>query len=242
MPESKTSTRPSPDHSADGYVAIDTTNMDLLGPPISPKERTHMPLSAAAHWIASEGGRISITADETWWRPAFQKLISKIVLGVLAVNGRRGGLPEAVLSDLFVGIPVAYPGSNSPQLWIGDEPYLECLLFVDEADWHRSGGDKLFRSGREPCAEWTHLQMPSSAIARLWPFRLRRTVHDEKIATEALAKLLCEQPHLTRAGARQQCEEYKLGRVAFNRAWRKARKINGLPERAPPGRPRKSRR
>jgi hypothetical protein len=59
------------------YDAIDTKNMEV-GPPISPKERAHVPLSAVAHWIASEGGAISITADEKWWRPAFEKLLTAI--------------------------------------------------------------------------------------------------------------------------------------------------------------------
>ena len=201
-----------------------------------------MPLSAAAHWIASEGGANSITADEKWWRPAFEKLIANIASRKLEVSGRCGGLPEVVPSDVFVGIPVAYPCSNSLQLWTGDGPYLGCMLFVDEADWQRSGGDKLFRSGREPPAEWTHLQVPSCAVVRLWPFRPSRTAHDERIATEALANLLREQPHLTLAGARQHLEGYGFGRVAIGRVWKKARRMAGLTEKASPGRPRKSQR
>src|SRR5262249_52474272 len=37
-------------------------------------------------------------------------------------------------------------------------------------DWERTGGDKLFRSGRDRRAEWTHLQVASRDVARLWPF------------------------------------------------------------------------
>jgi hypothetical protein len=197
MPKRRKSARPAPDDSVGAYVAIDTKNMEV-GPPIGPKERAHMPLSAVAHWIASEGGAISITADEKWWRPAFEKLLAKIVSDRLAVVGRRNGLPKTIRNAVFVGIPVAYPCSpNSLHLWTGDGPYLECQLFIDEADWEVTGGDKLFRSGRHARAEWTHLQVPSSAVARLWRFRHRRAAHDERAATSALATLLREQPGLT---------------------------------------------
>src|SRR5215813_13259729 len=160
MPKRSKSARPAPDDSAGAYQAIDTENMEV-GPPIGPKERAHMPLSAVAHWIASEGGAISITADEKCWRPAFETLLAAIVSNKLAVVGRRSGLPETISNAVFVGIPIAYPcSSNSLHLWGGDEPYLDCQLFIDEADWQETGGDKLFQSGRHAGAEWTHLQVP----------------------------------------------------------------------------------
>ena len=110
MPKRRKSARPAPVNSAGAYVAIDTKNLEV-GPPIGPKERVHMPLSAVAHWIASEGGAISITTDEKWWRPAFEKLFAVIVSDRLAVVGRRNGLPEITPNAVFVGIPVAYPCS-----------------------------------------------------------------------------------------------------------------------------------
>ena len=227
-----------PDDSAGAYVAIDTKNMEV-GPPIGPKERAHMPLSAVAHWIASEGGAISITADEKWWRPAFEKLLAKIVSDRLAVVGRRNGLPKTIRNAVFVGIPVAYPCSpNSLHLWTGDGPYLECQLFIDEADWEVTGGDKLFRSGRHARAEWTHLQVPSSAVARLWRFRHRRAAHDERAATSALETLRREQPAHTIANARRHCPGF--GRVVFKRILQNARRLAELPAKASPGRPRKS--
>ena len=129
MPKRRKSARPAPDDSAGAYDAIDTENLEV-GPPIGTKERAHMPLSAVAHRIASEGGAISITADEKWWRPAFEKLLAAIVSNRLAVVGRRSGLPETIPNAVFVGIPVAYPcSSNSLHLWTGDGPYLECQLF-----------------------------------------------------------------------------------------------------------------
>jgi hypothetical protein len=220
------------------FTAVDTTNMEV-GPPIGPKERAHMPLSAVAHWIASKGGAISITADEKWWRPAFEGLLAAIVSNRLEVVGRRSGLPETIPKAAFVGIPVAYPCSLSPNslhLWTGDEPYLECHLFIDEADWQETGGDKLFRSGRDARAEWTHLQVPSSTVARLW--RFRRAAHEERAATAALATLLREQPDLTIENARRHCEGlgYRFGRVVFKRIWQNARESAGLPAKASAGR------
>ena len=233
--------RPAPDDSVGAYQAIDTKNMELE-PPIGPKERTHMPLSAAAHWIASEGGAISITADEKWWRPAFETLLAAIVSDRLEVGGRRSGLPGTIPKAVFVGIPVAYPCSpNSLHLWTGDGPYLDCRLFIDEADWQETGGDKLFQSGRRAGVEWTHLQVPSSAVARLWPFRHRRAAHKERAATLALATLLREQPDLTIENARRCCDEHgSFGRVVFKRIWQKARESACLPAKGSPGRPLKS--
>jgi len=218
------------------YEVFDTKNMEV-GPPIGPKERAHMPLSAVAHWIASEGGAISITAEEKWWQPAFEKLFAAIVSGRLEVVGRRSGLPETIPNAVFVGIPVAYPcSSNSLHLWTGDGPYLECQLFIDDADWKLTGGDKLFRSGRHAHAEWTHLLVPSSAVARLWRFGHRRA--EERVATSALATSLREQPGLTIENARRHCDSF--GRVVFKRIWQNARISAGLPAKASPGRPRKS--
>ncbi len=240
MSKNRESAHPLADASADGYIAFDT-DTTLLGESVGPKERTHMPLSAAAHWIASEGWAIPITANETSWRPAFEKLLARIVSGKLAVTGRHSGLPKAVPSDLFVSIPVAYPCSNSLQLWIGDGPYLDSSHFIGEADWERTGGDKLFRSGRDRRAEWTHLQVASCDIVRLWPFRRRKTAHEERAATDALAKVLREQPHLTVASARRQCDAFnRLGRVLRKRVWERARESVDLPAKASPGRPRKS--
>jgi hypothetical protein len=221
--------------------AIDTKNLEL-GPPISPKERPHMPLSAVAHWIASEGGAVSITADEKWWSPAFEKLVAAIVSDSFAVVGRRnGGLPEPMPGTVFVGIPIAYPCSFYSVLWTGDGPYLQCQLFINDDDWEATGGDKLFRSGRHTRAEWTHLQVPSSAVARLWRFRLRRASHEERAATAALAALLREQPSFKKEDARQYCESFgPFGRVKFARIWANARRSAGLPIKASPGAPRKS--
>ena len=235
MPKRRKSARPAPDDSAGTYVRIDSENLEV-GPPIGTKERTHMPLSAVAHWIASEGGALSITADEKWWRPAFEKLLAAIVSNELAVVGRRSGLSETILNAVFVGIPVAYPcSSNSLHLWTGDGPYLECQLFIDEADWQKTGGDKLFQSGQHARAEWTHLQVPSSDVARLWRFRHRRAAHEERAATSALATLLREQPDLTIENARRHhCAGF--GRVVSKRIIQNARKSAGLPAKGSPGR------
>jgi hypothetical protein len=231
------------------FAAIESGKIKVeMGPPIGPKERAHMPLSAVAHWIASEGGAISITADEKWWRPAFERLLAAIVSNRLAVVGRRSGLPETIPNTVFVGIPVAYPYSfnslrlrTDDRLWTGDGPYLECQPFIDEANWQKTGGDKLFRSGRHARAEWTHLQVPSSAVARLWRFGHRRAAREERAATSDLATLLREQPGLTIENARRHCNGFgRFGRVVFKRIWQKARESAGLPAKASGGRPRKS--
>jgi hypothetical protein len=203
-----------------------------------------MPLSAVAHWIASEGGAISITVDEKWWRPAFEKLLAAIVSDKLAVVGRRpSGLPETIPGTVFVGIPVAYPCSPYSGLWTSDGPYLQCQLFINDDDWEETGGDKLFRSGRHAPAEWTHLQVPSSAVARRCQFKGSTAARDERAATSALATLLRGQPRLRKEDARRHCEGFgPFGRVVLTRIWQNARRSAGLPTKASPGAPRKSER
>ena len=196
-------------------------SLELPGPPINPKERTHMPLSAAAHWIASEGGANSITADEKWWRPAFEKLIANIASRKLEVSGRCGGLPEVVPSDVFVGIPVAYPCSpNSLQLWTGDGPYLECMLFIDEADWEEPAATNCSDGAHRPRNGHTCRcrRLPSSAVA----VQTSRTAHDERVGTSVLRTLLREQPRLTIENARQHLEGYGFGRVAMSHCMEKS--------------------
>src|SRR5262249_51347645 len=110
-----------------------------------------------------------------------------------------------------------------------------------EANLQETGGDKLFRSGRHARAEWTHLQVPSCAVARLWRFRDGEGAHGERGATSALAAVLRGGTGLTLEKARQHCDEFgHYGRVVFKRIWQKARESAGLPAQASPGRPPKS--
>src|SRR5262245_57722604 len=127
------------------------------------------------------------------WRGRRDHLWRRRVLRNPLLAGQLCGRLNDIAMPLLSLNLVAYPCSpNSLHLWTGDGPYLDCQLFIDEADWQETGGDKLFQSGQHARAEWT--QVPSSAVARLWLFRHRRAAHEERAATLALATLLREQP------------------------------------------------
>jgi len=127
-----------------------------------------MPLTEAAHWIASKGGTLAIGIAEQFWKPAFDELVARIESEDVKVIGQRGAGNEDVPVHLFSRIRIAYPYFDLPfSMLIGDGPYLDCSPFVDDDHWQREFNDKLYSSGR---AQWTHLQVRKSDIARSWPF------------------------------------------------------------------------
>jgi hypothetical protein len=219
-----------------------------VGPPMRPEGADYMPLTQAAHWIASKGGTESIGSDEQLWKPAFDDLLARIASGEVAVIGRRGAGNESVPGHLFARIDVAYPYSD-PEFGplLRDDPYLDCYPFVDENDWQRESNDKLYASGRE-APQWTHLQVRKSDIMHRWPFSpsalsVATTARDEAGAIAFLAeKLRSSGEELTRESAYTECsEKFKLSKNGFRfRVWPKARIEAGLPATAPSGRKRQT--
>jgi hypothetical protein len=217
------------------------------GPPMFPDGPGYMPLTSAAHWIASKGGTTSIGTEEQFWRAAFDDLLARIASGDVAVIGRRDGLNEFVPGHLFARIRISFPYSElSVETLLGDAPYLDCVPLVDDEDWQRESNDKLYLSGRgEP--QWTHLQVRKSDIARLWSFKpsamsVMSTAATETKAVAFLAdRLRSSGEELTRADAFAECSKYfKLSRNGFRlRVWPTAREKAELPATAPSGRKRK---
>jgi hypothetical protein len=140
------------------------------GPPMLPDGPGYMPLTSAAHWIASKGGTTLIGTDEQFWRAAFDDLLARIASGDVEVIGRRDSLNEFVPGHLFARIRISFPYSElSVETLFGDAPYLDCVPLVNDEDWQRESNDKLYLSGRRPTADWTHLQVRKTDVARLWP-------------------------------------------------------------------------
>jgi hypothetical protein len=211
-----------------------------------PEGADYMPLTAAAHWIASKGGTVSIGSGEEFWKPAFDDLLGRITSPEVEVIGRRGSGNESVAGHLFARIQIAYPYSELPvRMILGDDSYLDCYPFVDD-EWHRSVNDKLYVSGREE-PPWTHLQVRKSDIRRFWPFKasalsVATTARAETAAIEFLAgKLRSSGEELTRECAFRECgENFKLTKNGFRyRVWPQARVKAGLTATAPSGRKRK---
>jgi hypothetical protein len=217
------------------------------GPPMLPNGPGYMPLTSAAHWIASKGGTVSTGNDEQLWRPAFDDLLGRITSREVEVIGRRGAGNESVPGHLFARIQVAYPYSDLlVRTLLGDNAYLDCYPFVDDDQWQRESSDKLYASGRgEP--QWTHLQVRKPDIVRFWPFKpsaisVMTTAATEIEAVAFLAgKFRSSGEELTRANAFAECSKYfKLSRTGFRlRVWPKARESAGLLATAPSGRKRR---
>jgi hypothetical protein len=134
--------------------------------PMLPEGSGTMPLSEAAYFIASKGGRETFDLkDEAIWNRAFDELLLKIVSGEVETAGRpRLGRKEVIPGHAFVGVEVSYPycdGFAPPVLC------LDCYPYVDGDQW-QSFNDKLYLPFTEP--QWTHLEVKKEDIARLWPF------------------------------------------------------------------------
>lgn len=139
-------------------------------PPLRPTGGGYMPLTAAAHWIASVGGKLLIGADESYWRPAYEKLLSAIMKGAEIV-GRRNetGIPERIPKETFVGLDIAYPCSDfATDLHLGGRAFIDCCLYIDEQFWC-DHSDRLFTQGRSDIAAWSHLAVEMDAVARVCP-------------------------------------------------------------------------
>jgi len=166
----------------DQPIAFSTTQIGIAERPDGPD---YMALSAAAYWIATEGGTFRFFArDEAVWKSAYKALLTQIVGGNVKVVGRIEGVgfPKAVEGSDFSGIAVNYPYTETRDDSIfGDLPYLEPGQLVTTADWQRDNDSLRFTGVRIPVA--THLQVSRPDIARLWPFGavLEKTTEPQRV-------------------------------------------------------------
>jgi hypothetical protein len=143
--------------------------------PVVPDGNGTMSLTAAAHWIASEGGRLTITdAHENEWLLAFNDLISAIHRAKLNFNlvgrsrhsGKYESVPATYLNDRPSEFQFLSTSARNPRL--SEAPDAEDFLKFS-FDWGGRHNDKLYVAG---LPEWTHLQVNMAAVAASWPFDL----------------------------------------------------------------------
>lgn len=160
-----------------------------LGHPRNPLRPGWMPISDAAYWIASEGGRISFSlCNLEKWQQAFFLLLPLMSSGQISAVGRRHGrgLPEPVPNVCFAGIAVAYPYSDSPmELLLCERPHLQCYGIVDNEHWEETFNDCLMGDDRHT-PEYSHLQARNSDIAREFPFSPTMTMSGIKTTPAGL--------------------------------------------------------
>jgi hypothetical protein len=168
--------------------------------PIVPDGSGTMSLTAAAHWIASEGGKRTITdAHENEWLLAFDELVSAIHSAKFDFNligrSRQSGKYESVLATYLNDRPREYQflstSARNPRLSEAADAK-DFLKF--SFDWSGRHNDTLFVTG---LSEWTHLQVNMTAVAASWPFGLalasvpqpaRLTPATPQLATESVRR------------------------------------------------------
>jgi hypothetical protein len=154
--------------------------MVTFPPPIVPHGNGTMSLTAAAHWIASQGGKVAITdAHENEWLLAFDNLLRAIHRAEVDFNligrARESGKYESVSAIYLKDRPREYEflstSDRNPNL-SEDRSAKEFIrlssCFVEE-DRESGYNDKIFVGGR---SEWTHLHVNMGAVAAVWPFHL----------------------------------------------------------------------
>ena len=134
-----------------------------------PAGHGYMPLFCAAHWIAAEGGQRNFDpGDSAVWQLAFEVLLGAITSNLVDVVGINGRQPTPVPSNLFVGIQVDYPFSDSTlDLMLSDELVLRSYPYIDDQHWRNGFDDALVdRTGDH----WRRLMVRKDDVGGLWPF------------------------------------------------------------------------
>jgi hypothetical protein len=140
-------------------------------PLLRPDAPGFMPLTAAAHWIASEGGKRSIGADTSLWQAAYMQLLSSAqIYGV----PRDGATPKPIPKEIFAGLPISYPSYIEVErgLDFGDRAFLECQPCFEDQSGLDPDGDRIFERGTGSPPIWTRLYVDNAAVAQICPVPL----------------------------------------------------------------------
>src|SRR5262249_20749479 len=122
-----------------------------VGAPIAPNGDGYMSFWGALHWVASQGGRVEVTADQESLREAFNDLIDEIANEKVRIIGNQNGAPSPIrgidLLDvkmlLFWDDSSSLPGHpNAPFIQLSPIPWNP-----DNEDRQREFNDQLFVGG-----------------------------------------------------------------------------------------------
>jgi hypothetical protein len=141
-------------------------------PVVRPIGNGHMPLSAAAYWIATKGGGTKIKPnDDRAWQVALEEVLAQFEANKLEIIGERDGkrgsfdvVPtgafEGIWSEMpterdantsaprrkFLATQVSLPFSSGSDALSAHGKYLECRPFIDDQHWQDNFHDKLYLS------------------------------------------------------------------------------------------------
>lgn len=141
-----------------------------LPPIVPPTGHGYMPLYCAAQWIAADGGSRDLDPTDTAsWTAAFEELLGAITTNRVDVVGTNRGQATPVPSNLFVGIRIEYPFSESSlDLILSDDLILRSSPYVGDEQWRKGFDDALIdRHGDH----WRRLMVRKDDVRELWPFQ-----------------------------------------------------------------------
>lgn len=169
---------------APGSRAISHTSDDY-GPPLDPHAAGYMPLSEAAYWVATEGGKKRVVIDDAdTWAAAFTLLMPFLASGEIEAIGRARGEGVAVVipSPTFSGLPIDYPYSDRAdmEMYSGERPYIECTAISQSMHMWADHNDKIWHQGRRSIPLYTHIELKRSDIAKCLPFGASKSKQESK--------------------------------------------------------------
>lgn len=157
----------------------------LQASPSDPQDIGLIPLSIAAEWIGSNGGKVPFLPDD-WhsWQLAYQAIVAAAGKGRLKVNGIYDGESQLIPKVFFQNTPVylvdfdkppnapyaSYPkkGAQKPKY------FLRAIIYPNEEEWLDDHNDALLLQMphlKDPGLrnrEWVQLQVLRRDVRRLW--------------------------------------------------------------------------
>jgi hypothetical protein len=206
----------------------------------------YVPLCAALHWIATEGGsRKVMLEDEQAWQAGVEKLWPLITSDEIELNGLPldGGMTERIPGSALNRINVLHPlHTDLGDILLSAPSHIVCSPYIDREHWSKGFNDQLFvQWGKAPA--WSHLQVKRADIFARWPRPSPKTSAEQK-CFRWLRELMRQSPaRRTKPRAALLAEaqrDFGVGRNQFNRAWDRAVADSGATNWSNPGRTRKS--
>jgi hypothetical protein len=176
--------------------------------PSDPQNIGLIPLSIAAEWIGSGGGKVPFQPDD-WqsWELAYGAIVAAASKGRLKIYGVLDGECQIVPEGLFRNIstylvdfdrPLSAPFSPlETQGAIAPKYFIRAIIYPGEEEWLYGHNDALLRriphrkDPGQPDDEWVQLQVRRRVVRKLWnldkaELRTRIVGRDARRKPEAL--------------------------------------------------------
>lgn len=162
--------------------------LDGLQPsPFDPQDLGLIPLSIAAEWIGSGGGKAPLTRDDPQpWALAYGSVVAAASKGRLKIYGILEGNSQVIPKDFFSGVSTYLVDFDRPlhapfappdgQGAIASKYFVSAIIYPGEEEWLYGHNDALVRripcrnDPEQPGEEWVQLQVRRRDVRKLWNF------------------------------------------------------------------------